>query len=201
MIKVKINEGINLAMLAKAYTSNILPKANSGEVFFSNDAEGKIENLYFKDHNYFFDTLLNSVEANMQKFLNSNGSDEWVALIHAINSYSIIDELDKIDLYHYGISVPKFSNIEIDRAILENGAAGQYEFYDALKLIYKGYKVDWWAHEKNVAIYIPFDPTVEISFESKPIVDLIILTNRKLVDMAFYRDPVRQLTVFRVEVE
>jgi hypothetical protein len=67
MIKIRIQNRMNLTLLAKAYWDNILPLGKYGEVYFDKDERNEVESIYFKDEEY-YEELMNSIEEKKEVF-------------------------------------------------------------------------------------------------------------------------------------
>ena len=200
MIKVKILTRMNLTMLGKAYMENLLPKGLKGEVFFDKDTQGEIDSLYFKNYDYFF-SLLKFIEENKFNFYKSNAQTEWNNLFIALANYIEIDNVDFGKIEHYSLTKINYEEAEIDETILKNINPKEDSFLVAMKKLYKGYDVTYWGSENFVVVHTPLNPEVKFNFDLNPIYKLLLLYNKSLEAFNIYRDPLRNLTVVRINIE
>ncbi|SFN97825.1 hypothetical protein [Salegentibacter flavus] len=202
MIKVRIGNGMDLTLLALAFTKSQLPKAKSGEVFYDHNEKNEIDSLYFSNEEY-YQKLLEFIENNRSNFSDSNAPSEWNSLFSTLNNYKKIQEesLDFGRLDHYTLAENNFEQRELNLDILNNVSKRNSSFYEDVKRLYKGYDVSYWGSPDFVVIKYEFDHEIEFNFDLKPIVQLVNEHNKKLKAFNIYRDPRRGLNTIRIGIE
>ncbi len=202
MIKVRIGNGMDLTLLALAYTKNQLPKAKSGEVFYDHDGKNEIDCLYFANEEY-YKKLLEYINTNGSNFLNSNATSEWSSLFSTLNNYSEIREenLDFGNLDQYTLTESNFEERELNLEVIETVGTQNSSFYEDMKRLYKTYDVTYWGSPDFVVIQYDFDPEKQFDFNLLPITQLIKAHNKTLKTFNIYRDPRRNLNTIRIGIE
>ncbi len=200
MIKIDIKNRTNLTLLAKAYLENLLPKGKEGEVFYDNDDRNEIKSIYFSSEEY-YETLIKAFDGKITEMASSNAFTDWLNLYETLITKKKVENVDYGELEHYTLTTKGESIRKINLDFIENKINKKDTFLKNVKRLYEGYEVTYWGNENFVVIKLPFNNNEVFDFDLKPITQLLDIMEKRLTKFNIYRDPSRELTVVRIEIE